>query len=366
MSPGENHYLRLVKKQKKAVPGFFVANLGWVCALKKDNLRPAFIGVPNKWLGPPHIETPLGKLKVKTVSGLQTPTVFYQENVSNSSINNIELDIHESTTYQCKFCNQNLIPVETTAWTIDFVNSPDMSCLQGVIPSKHWKTVAGEISNKQIITRNRERGTGIQTLEINRQIGLKNSILDPEFYIQFLVPYLAMKSTTTIKSFFISEVNQKYIVNSLRLYQLLPKKIVDRVYVVGILMGEDHQTMRKSNKNVVGLQETVERYGLDAVRIFAAKANLLVRLSRVFNNSDLKGAKKFVKNLIWKFEHGSLNDQCNIHEKFKLLSNGLDTKMTRLNFSGTLAAVQDFFKKYSGDIPLNKDEQEDLFKACDY
>lgn len=365
LSPGENYSLKLVEKQNCTTNGFVLPKIGWVSILDDHHLNPKFIGIGDVR----HdlnsiISTPLGNLKVKIVPGLRSPTIFYKESVYSKSFD-VNLNKRKSVVYKCKFCGHVLIPIETQTWTINFKKLENFSFLSGAIPLKHWQEIAKEINNTQIISRNRAT-TGISTIEINHNLGIENSILDPEFYIQFLPMYLAHKSGTAVKSLFISEVNQKYIINSLKLYQLFHENIIDHFYVVGILMGKNHLTMRKSNKNVVGLQESIDSYGIDAVRIFAAKSNLLVKRSRAFNKSDLIGAKRFVQNLLQKFENGSLVEHCDIEQLSNIMIQRLEKKMKDLDFAGAIRQLETFLRNISGDIPIDKQEQSNLLRVFDY
>lgn len=367
LTPGENNYLKLVKKEKSKVSSFYVKDIGEISIWKNDtNLTISYIGVSLSYHGPRQVHTPYGDLNVKRIRYLKEPIVFFEEKDDLKKLKKIPVKSFKMQyVYKCSFCNETLTPMSQTAWVMRYPHEFNRDILKGVTQRKQWDTLANEIETRQIITRKRGE-PGVKTKSISPSLGINNGILDPEFCIQFLPIFVTFHSKKPIDTFIISNVNHKFILNSLRLYYIFKRPIINNILVVGILMGNDHQTMRKSNNNAVGLNGLINKYGVDAVRLYIANANLLIKDSRVFEESSLKGYKRFINRILLKFQDAKLVEHINSKESYLLFFKEIDFEVKKLNFAHAVEALIKFFSHLQPNIPTSKKDFYFFKKAIQY
>ena len=190
--------------------------------------------------------------------------------------------------------------------------------------------------------------------------------IDPEFCIQFLPIIQANNEGTAVDSLFISMMNQKYVINSARLSNLFNNRIIENIYVLGVLRGMDNQIMRKSNNNVIELKSIIELYGIDSVRFYIAKTNLLEKASRIFEYSTLIYYKRFVERLQLKFVKGRVVEKIDIHDDFENLSQNFEINMGKRNFLRAVNELEKFFSRLSGDIPTDRKDLNNLYTSLSY
>lgn len=362
LSPGKISSLRLVHKESTQVPAFKQQLLGDVSVWKQySNFKAAFVGSTNDFNG--EVDTPFGRLPVKKIEGLNHSTIFFKEEGSQGKVLLKETITQE--VYKCNFCGETLIPSTQWGWVMDYCETFDISKIKGVIPKKQWETLIEEISCHQIISRDR-KDLGIKTVDINNTQGILNTVLDPEFFIQFLPIVQSKHDHTAIESMFFSMNNQKFIVNSMRLYNMFDEQVLKNMYVVGIFRGKNKLPMRKSNHNTISLKKIVEKYGIDAVRLYYAKANLLIKSSRIYDESSLKGYKKFVDKTLNQFNMEDIEGSFGGYDTFPDFSAKFEKKMNSLDFGGAVDELKLFFTGISGHLPKNAKEYSYLSASLSY
>lgn len=371
LTPGDNWAIKLVKVDNELIPRFKSSELGYIyCPGVDQGLIPSFIGITNSKLK--ILNTPFGELPVKEIPGITYPMLFFESDsvkkveVKSDNSTKIELEFDSQRVYKCTFCDEILIPTSHDGWIIDYEQEVDISHIKGVVPRKHWETLLSEICRRQIISRERMQGTGISTIDLSQSIGISGMVIDPEFCIQFLPIIQANNEGTAVDSLFISMMNQKYVINSARLSNLFNNRSIENIYVLGVLRGMDNQIMRKSNNNVIELKSIIELYGIDSVRFYIAKTNLLEKASRIFEYSTLIYYKRFVERLQLKFVKGRVVEKIDIHDDFENLSQNFEINMGKRNFLRAVNELEKFFSRLSGDIPTDRKDLNNLYTSLSY
>lgn len=291
---------KLVRKKQKEIK-FFNSEVGEVRVFSPNDLvSPTAICVPkevdvNFVIGPNH-ET----LPIVFQPDICKPTLFSQrdsiEEVDNKTLEKWNsLKSKDEEIVICNFCGKDLEPSSLPCWTIKFGGFELPDLVYGAISHKNVKQLYNEMSEEIIISRPRN-DAGIPLTFLDKNIGIKDHILDPEFSLQFL-PLVFKDSVAPINETYISETHIKFVTSSISLYQMLGEKPIQNFILLGTLLGSDKRPMRRLNNNVEPLRKLIAKWGIDVIRLAIADLNLVKKRSAVIENGHYKGWKRFLQKV---------------------------------------------------------------------